>query len=342
MQFVYFSLDRPFLLIAFFLLASTAIQPVRLIAQQSANDDEVIKTNTELLLFPIRIRNKRGQAVQGLKESDLSLRDNDRITTGMYFSPGADRVALVFALDQSGSLREIISQQREASLALFGRFSDRSSIAVLRFAEAPSVAASFDRESESARSAFNFSAGANSHTAIFDAAAKAVQMFDELPRVRSERHIVILISDGLDNASQAKPGAVIDAALDKRVSFYVIHLPLFEPREGRLAVRSPAKGFRELAEKTGGKYFLIGDANSALRPDQKIDLTPVFRAIEEDLRSQYLIGFYLSESAHDGHDHRFSLSLLPDGIEYAVGGFGYSRTHKFFVNKPRSALKLSN
>ncbi len=342
MQFVYFSLERPSLLIAFFLLVITAILPGKLIAQESINDDDVIRTSTELLLFPIRIRDKRGHAVRGLKESDLSLKDKDRITTGMYFSPGADRVALIFVLDQSGSLREIISQQREAAVALFERFSDRSSVAVLRFAEMASVAAPFDRASAPARAAFSFSAGANRHTAIFDAAVKAVRMFDELPRVRSERHIVILISDGLDNASRTKASAVIDAALEKRVSFYVIHLPLFEPREGRLAVRRPSKGFRELAEKTGGKYFLAADANSALRLDQKIDLTPVFQAIEEDLRSQYLVGFYLSEAAHDGHDHRFSLSLLPEGIEYSVGRFGYSRTHKFFVNKPRSALKLSN
>ena len=31
--------------------------------------------------------------------------------------------------------------------------------------------------------------------------------------------------------------SVINVALDKRVSFYVIHLPLFEPRDGRLEVR---------------------------------------------------------------------------------------------------------
>ena len=62
-------------------------------------------------------------------------------------------------------------------------------------------------------------------------------MFAELPRVRSERHIVILISDGLDNSSRAKVSAIINEAIDKRVSFYVIHLPLFEPRDGRLAVR---------------------------------------------------------------------------------------------------------
>ena len=53
----------------------------------------------------------------------------------VVFHQGADRVALVFALDQSGSLREVISQQRDAALALFGRFGERSRVAVLLFAE---------------------------------------------------------------------------------------------------------------------------------------------------------------------------------------------------------------
>ena len=342
MQFVYSSFYRPCLPVAFSLLLILAAHTPRLFAQDSTNDDEVIKTSTELLLFPIRIRDKRGQAVIGLKESDLSLKDKDRVTSGMYFSAGADRVALIFALDQSGSLRQIISQQREAAIALFGRFGERSSVAVIRFAEVPSVAAPFNRDLESARAAFSFPAEANRHTAIFDAAAKAVQMFAELPRVRSERHIVILISDGLDNSSRIKASAIIDEALDKRVSFYVIHLPLFEPRDGHLAVRGPSPGFRDLAEKTGGKYFLTRDARSALANDSAVNLAPIFQAIEEDLRSQYLLGFYLAESAHDGIEHRFSLSLVPDGLEYTVGRFGYSRTHKFSVNKPRTALKISN
>ncbi len=64
----------------------------------------------------------------------------------MYFSPGADRVALMFALDQSGSLREIISQQQEAALALFSRFGERSSVAVLRFSDTSSLAAPFTKD----------------------------------------------------------------------------------------------------------------------------------------------------------------------------------------------------
>jgi Ca-activated chloride channel family protein len=323
------------------LVASTILTP-NIAAQTSTDEDDVLRVSTELLLFPIRIRDKHGQAVPGLTESDLALKDKDNVTSGLYFSHGVDQVALVFALDQSGSLREIISAQRDAALALFGRFNERSRVAVLRFTETPSVVAPFDQDTSSAREAFIFPAERNRRTAIFDAAAESVKMFKVLPRVRSQRHIVILISDGLDNASRNTAGSVIDAALEKRVSFYVIHIPLFEPRDGRLAVRPPAKGFRDLAEKTGGKYFLVGDASSALATEKPKDLTPVFQAIEEDLRSQYLLGFYIRESARDGRRHRFSLGLAPKDVEYAVGRFGYSRSHDFFVDLPPGTTTLPN
>lgn len=310
--------------------------PLTAFGQDPAADDEVIRVNTELLLFPIRVRDKR-KLGQKLTEADLTLKDEDRVTTGLYFSAGADRLALVFALDESGSLREIIAQQREAALALFGRFGEKSRVAVLRFSNSPSLVADFGRDMEVVRSAFSFPARPNQRTAIFDAAAAAVRSFDSLPRIRSERHIVILISDGLDNASSAKAESIIKTARDKRVSFYVIHLPLFAPRDGRLAIRSPAKGFRELAEKTGGKFFIAGDAKSALA-SAPVNLAPVFQAIEDDLKGQYLVGFYIGEAANDGRKHRFSLSL-PAGVEYQFGHLDYSRKHEFFVHRPREALK---
>ena len=181
-------------------------------AQESAPDD-VLRVSTDLLLFPIRVRDRYGHSVPGLAERDLSLKDEDRATSGLYFSPGADRVALMFALDQSGSLRDIIWQQRDATLALFARFGDRSSIAVLSFSETPTLVVPFGRDSNAVQTGFKFTAGRNQRTAIFDAAAAGVKAFSELPLVRSERRIVILISDGLDNASTTKPNAVIEAAV---------------------------------------------------------------------------------------------------------------------------------
>lgn len=325
---------RFLLRIACVALVLMAFCPIELQAQEpTTDDDEVVKVNTDLLVYPIRVRDKRRPASSSLTERDLTLKDADHVTAGLYLYPGADRVALLFALDESGSLREIVSQQREAALGLFGRFGERSSVAVMRFAEQPALVAAFGRNTTTAGEAFRFPVKLNQHTAIFDAAVAAVRAFDTLPHFRSERRIVILISDGLDNASTTTAAAAIRAALEKQISFYVIHLPLFAPRDGHLAVRPPSKGFRDLAEKTGGKYFLVGNASSALSlPENRSsnDLAPIFIAIEEDLRSQYLLGFYAAEASRDGRNHRFKVSL-PAGVEYQVGGHGYSQTHEFSV-----------
>lgn len=323
------------------LVALIAFPVIHLQAQEPASDDEIVRVSTDLFVIPIRVKDKRGPAATPLTERDLALRDKDHVTAGLTLYHGADRVALVFALDESGSLRDIVSQQREAALGLVGRFGEKSQIAVMRFAEKPSLVVPFGKDGTAARDAFSFPARANQHTAIFDAAAAAVSAFDGLPQIRSERRLIVLISDGLDNASAIKASSVVEMAMRNHVSFYVVHLPLFEPRDGRLAVRSPAKGFRELAEKTGGKYFLVGDAKSALAPgtsNANNDLTPIFQAIEDDLRSQYLLGFYAGDGSRDGRNHRFTIGF-PAGVEFQMGGLKYKRTQEFFHVVPDESQK---
>src|SRR4030095_7059741 len=106
------------------LCALIALIPARinLKAQQQTNDDEVLRVSTNLLIFPIRVKDMRVPSPGALSERDLLIKDEDHATAGFYLYHGADRVALVFALDQSGSLSEFVAQQSEAALALFGRF----------------------------------------------------------------------------------------------------------------------------------------------------------------------------------------------------------------------------
>lgn len=299
-------------------------------AQEPTSSDDVLRVNTDLAVFPIRVRDRKGNAATNLSVKDFLLKDNDGITAGLYLAAGAEQVSILFALDESGSLREILAEQRDTAVALLGRFNSDSRIAVLRFSEVPSLVAPFDKDPERARAAFDFAARRNARTAIFDAATAAVDAFKPLRRDRAERRIVILISDGLDNASRIKPTRVVDSAQANNISFYTIQIPLFIPRDGRLRVRTATKGFRELAEKTGGRYFLIGE-KANLESNWRPDLSAVFEAIEEDLKSQFLIGFYAAEQARDAKAHQISISLMPAGLVYSVGQYGFGRTHKFVL-----------
>jgi VWFA-related protein len=277
--------------------------------QTSEQTEDVVQVRTDLVTVPAIVTDAQGQRVFGLGQQDFAIRSDNRIVKLDFFSAGTDHVALAFLLDASGSAHEYLLQQREAALSLFSRFGPGSQVAVLRFTDRLDIASSFTTDIDKARSGFQFPAVSNRRTAIFDAALTTLQLFEERRGIPTERRIIILTSDGLDTASAAKAAGVIQRAQREGVSFYVIHFPIFSPRNGHLAPRPAATGFRQLAEKTGGHYFMVGDAKSVLAPEASYNLSPVFKAIEEDLAGQYLLGFYPDEASRDGRFHRVEVDL---------------------------------
>ncbi|CAN5409564.1 hypothetical protein BH18ACI2_BH18ACI2_28040 [soil metagenome] len=277
-------------------------------------DEDIIRVRTDLVTLPLTVTDSRGQRVAGLQQTDFAIFDGGQPVAIHYFGNAAARVSLLFAVDTSGSTRDIISRQKEAALALLTRFGDNSRIGLLTFADQQVFALPFTEQLEQARAAFSFSTQPNRPTAIFDAALAAARSFNAPTNRRvPERRIVILLSDGLDTASATRAAEAISAARKANVSFYVIHLPLYTERDGRLDIRRPAKGFRDLATKTGGRYFLLGDKRNALNPRSTFDLNPIFNAIAEDLHSQYVLGYYLDDTTRAQGEHHIEVKLTsPD------------------------------
>src|SRR3989440_5846415 len=274
-----------------------------------AHPEEVGRVRTDLVVVPVFVPDSRGRRVSGLARPDFEVRDDGQRVEPNYFAAGAERVALLFLLDASGSTRDIINEQRETALAVFSHFGTRSRVAVMQFRESPELSVPFTNDLRVARKGFQPAALPDRRTAIFDAARAAVRAFGKEGQRPEERRIVVLLSDGLDTASASSAAAAVEEARAAGVSFYVIHVPLFEPRGGRLAARTPSKGFRDLAEKTGGQFFVVGDARTALDPHPEHDLRPIFQAIAEDLLGQYLLGYHASEAGQRPGLHRVEVRL---------------------------------
>src|SRR5947209_6139764 len=277
------------------------------------SDEEIVHVRTDLITVPVVVTDAHNRRIANLTQTDFTLRNDGRVVPINYFAIGSTRVALLFALDASGSIRENIERQRAAALALFDEFGHDSQVAVLTFDQSSKLTLPFTTNVEQARAAFKLDAQPNQHTAIFDAALAAVRAFDTRPTDARERRIVIILSDGLDTASTTRAATVIAAANEHDVTFYVIHLPLFAPRNGELSVRRPARGFRELAERTGGQYFLAADERATFDPRTPLDLAPVFRAIATDLQTQYMLGFYLDAQGREPREHRITINLTANG-----------------------------
>ena len=295
----------------FILLSLLSLSSIIASAQDNVSPDDVLRVRTDLVTAPASVTDSHGRRVAGLTQSDFNVRDNGRAVTLSYFAAGTEHVALAFALDASGSIRDVVEQQHNAALKLFSRFGRGSRIAVLHFGEKAALTVPFTTETDKIEAAFTAHAQPGERTAIFNAVDAALRAFTAPPNSPAERRILILISDGLDTVSTVRAATVINHARTLGVSIYVIHLPLYAPREGRLEPRPAARGFRDLAEKTGGRYFIVGDARSALDPHAVPDLAPVFQAIEEDLQGQYVLGYYPDEAARQTAQHRIEINLTP-------------------------------
>jgi Ca-activated chloride channel homolog len=285
--------------------------------QTAADDEEVLTVRTDLVTLPLFVTDSRGNRVGSLTAADFSAKIDGRPAEIRYFAAGTDRVALVFAFDASGSARDHIARQREAARSLVARFGRGSRVGVLTFAERATLVRPVS-SAELTPETFQIAARRNTPSAVFDGALGAVRAFDAAGTDAAERRIVVLLSDGLDTASRARPREVTAEARARGVSLYVIHLPVYGFRGDRVAVRRPASGFRELAEETGGRYFLLGDERDALKRTPAFDLAPVFAAVADDLQTQYVVGLYAEPSARDGREHTLGVSLTRRGPKLRV------------------------
>jgi len=112
---------------------------------------------------------------------------------------------------------------------------------------------------------------------------------------RTGRKAVILISDGVDLGSKIDIEGAVEAALRSETAVYSIRYYDRAAYGGRgvIMLGGPnGKGpLRKLSEKTGGAMFEVSN---------KLSLDDIFARIEEELRSQYSIGYTPTEGAEPG------------------------------------------
>ena len=124
-------------------------------------------------------------------------------------------------------------------------------------------------------------------TALYDAIYRACH--DKLLKDTSDkptRKALIILSDGEDNQSEVSEAQAISMAEKAGVLIYAISTD-----DSGLVLRGD-NVLSQLAEATGGRAFF---------PYKMKDITHSFSAIEDELRSQYIISYKPSDFTADGH-----------------------------------------
>jgi Ca-activated chloride channel homolog len=131
-------------------------------------------------------------------------------------------------------------------------------------------------------------------TRLYDAVNESMAQLQGIPG----RKVVLVFTDGDDNASKTGSGSVTDRARLEDVMIYSVGLEN-EYFNGQQKVRSsPDRGLKRMSEETGGGFFLLKKTD---------ELGPTFTRVAQELHSQYVLGF--TPQTLDGKIHKIDVKI---------------------------------
>jgi Ca-activated chloride channel family protein len=233
-------------------------------------------SRADLVVLHVAVVDRHAGFVAGLPKDAFVVRENGRVQPIAMFQQDDSPVTVGLVIDNSGSMVPRRDAVIAAGMAFAASSNPADEMFTVNFNEriwhGLPPGQPFTSDHAVLRQALG-RATARGRTALFDALLTALRQLDEgsLPR-----KVLILVSDGGDNASRASFADVLDAALRRDVVIYTICLADPNDREAKPRL------LRELAKVTGGESF---------EPRSNGEITPILERIARDVRSSYTIAY---------------------------------------------------
>jgi len=259
--------------------------------------DVVEKLEVRLVELYAAVFDRGGRPVAELREGDFKVLDGGEAQSLLRFERVRDLpLHLLFAIDTSASMAATLPQVQKAALAFLQRtLTPKDRAALLTFSDSPVLRTPFTSNLETLAGAL---AGLNAErgTALFDS---LVYGLSYMKGVQHGQSAVILFTDGGDHLSRLSFEETLAFARRAGIAIYAIgaHIPRLDLQiRGHLA---------KLAEETGGRSFFIESAS---------ELDGVYAAIEDELRSRYLLAYQPKAAPRAGEFRAVEVRVAGDGM----------------------------
>ena len=273
--------------------------------KQNQNPDtdqtqEPIRVDVNLVLLDATVKNQAGQIMADLKKENFQVRE-DGVTQKIEFF-GRDELPLNVALvlDLSDSIGPFLGPLREAAQTTLAALKPEDQVALFTFStEAElSVPLTNDKNKISAQfEGFKARGATNINDGIF---AAAQYLLATAPK---GRRVIILISDDVGTSAGGQGTRdIVTEATAADVTLYNLKIPGYNP-PGTLFAASQIPGLvniRKVMDETGGELFDVQNVAS---------LDTVFRALIEQIKTRYTLGYYTSANGAEGKPHKLDVRL---------------------------------
>lgn len=266
-----------------------------------------IKVDVNVVNVLCTVSDKRGALVQDLGKDDFEIFENGRRQNLRYFARDTDLpLTVALLVDVSGSVRWVIRDEKDAAAAFLKsvlRKSDRAMLlgfsrTLILWQDFTSSTARLEEALDRVRAIPFRGLPALGQpmpgTLLYDAVYQTAT--NKLIDVTGRKAMVI-ISDGLDNGSRMHLDEAIQTVQEHDTVVYGI---CYE------SGFSGCSFLKSLAEPTGGRMFEAG---------KKTPLSEIFRMIEDELRTQYALGYVPLNPARDGSYRKLQVRLRRGGLK---------------------------
>lgn len=310
-----------------------SIEPTVPASTDPATQDDVLRVRTEEVLLPVSVRDDTGSPVGGLDKDKFVVFDNGVRQQIMSFNRSRVPANIVLLLDASSSVFSQMRFIRDAAKLFIQGLVKEDKVCVVQFSDRVELLQDWTPAVDLQRleKSLDWRYHPGQRTTFYDGLYLAAQ--EQLSKVEGRR-IVILLTDGLDTAELQKAtfADALNAVRRADASVYVVSLTAYiraqlegkvgktkkskmfsgyDPREVAYylgLIETSEKMLEKLAVQTGGRIFL---------PIKDEELSPAYKAIAEELRTQYIITYQPKPRALSGEYRRVRVLVLSG--DYEVG-----------------------
>ncbi len=311
--------------------------PAETIDNQTIDTDgaEVLKIETNLITIPVSVFDRNGLYIPNLSKENFKIFENGKEQEIAYFGTADKPFTVVLLLDTSPSTEYKIEEIQQAAIAFVDQLKPQDSVMVIEFDANVHVLteATSDRQKiYKAIKKADFGGG----TSLYDAVDFSLRK--RLNNVEG-RKAIVLFTDGVDTTSgKATYDDTLGEAEEADALIFPIYFNTFLDNNRRIgSAPFPFPGGAGTMRGTSREDYALGkkyledladiSAGKVFRPEATNGgLTAAFEGIAEELRRQYNIGYYPTETGEAGARKQIKVRVNRPNLvvrsrdSYIVGG----------------------
>ncbi len=275
--------------------------------------DATFKADVDLVSIYFSVRDKKGGLIPNANKQEFTIFEDGKEQNIKFFTKETNLpLTLGLLVDVSGSQVRLLEDERRAASQFFPRVLKQKDMAFLiSFGAEAELLQDFTNSTRLLRDALgnmkmNTGVSGIHASTIPSATPKGTILYDTVylaanDKLKSEvgRKAMVLITDGMDQGSSYKLSQAIEMA--QKADAIIYSILYADPRFGNGFYRLDDSALRKMSEETGGHLF---------RVDNRHPLDTIFDQIQDEMRSQYTIGYSPTNSRKDGSFRKIEIRML--------------------------------